>query len=148
MATQTLDAIVREIEINAPAAKVFAALTEPEQLVQWWGHPGSYHCTKMEADLRVGGRWRTTGESKDGSPFSVTGEYRVIEPPHALEFTWRHDWGAHEDQIDTLVRYDIEERDGVTRVRVTHSGFADVASRDDHERGWGTVLGWLRGYLQ
>jgi uncharacterized protein YndB with AHSA1/START domain len=148
MAVETLPAIVREITINAPAAKIFAALTEPDQLVQWWGEVGSYRCTKMEADLRVGGRWRTVGESRNGGTFGVGGEYRVIEPPHVLEHTWKHEWGPHEDHVETVVRYELEERDGSTLVRVTHTGFEDVEARDDHDRGWTTVLGWLRGYLQ
>jgi uncharacterized protein YndB with AHSA1/START domain len=147
MAIQTLPAIVREIEIKAPAAKVFAALTEPNQLVQWWGSGDTYRCTKMEADVRVGGRWRTVGEGSDGSPFAVEGEYLVVEPPHTLEFTWRYAPGPWQDEGDTIVRYDLEERDGTTLVRVTHSGFSNNEARDDHDLGWGTVLGWLRDFL-
>ncbi|HYZ17562.1 MAG TPA: SRPBCC domain-containing protein [Candidatus Acidoferrum sp.] len=148
MNTTETSTIRQEIAIAAPAAKVFAALTTPEQVMQWWGDEDSYRSTKMEQDFRVGGAWRTTGNSKNGESYSVKGTYRVIEPPHALEYTWVHDWGGVNDKTETIVRFDLEERDGVTLVRLTHSGFTNQESKDDHESGWATVLGWLRDYVQ
>ena len=143
-ATSTADTIVKEISIDAPAAKIFAALTEPDQLTQWWGEEGKYHVEQMEADVRVGGRWRTTGTSSDGQPFAVEGVYRKIDPPRVLVYTWAHDWG---DRAQTLVRFDLTERGGSTLVKVTHSGFADSQSRYDHDRGWTVVLGWLNAFV-
>ena len=145
-ATSTADTIVKEISIDAPAAKIFSALTEPDQLTQWWGEEGKYHVEQMEADVRVGGRWRTTGTSSDGRPFAVEGVYREIDPPRVLVYTWAHDWGEN-DAAQTLVRFDLTERGGSTLVKVTHSGFADSQSRDDHDRGWTVVLGWLNAFV-
>lgn len=143
---QSENTIVQEITIDAPAAKIFAALTEPDQLTQWWGEDEQYHTEHMEVDLRVGGSWRTTGTSADGSSFSVEGEYRIVQPPHLLGFTWRYDW-AGADATETVVRYELIEQNGSTLVRVRHSGFADVESRDEHNRGWVQVLGWLNAYV-
>jgi len=144
--TQTENTIVREITIDAPAENIFAALTDPNQLTQWWGEDGKYHTEHMDVDLRVGGRWRTTGTDPAGNSFSVEGEYRIVQPPHLLEFTWRHDWeGA--DRTETMVRYDLIPQNGSTLVRVTHSGFESAQSRDDHGRGWVQVLNWLKGYV-
>ncbi|HEX3369234.1 MAG TPA: SRPBCC domain-containing protein [Candidatus Cybelea sp.] len=145
-ATSTADTIVKEISIDAPAAKIFAALTEPAQLTQWWGEEGKYRVEQMEADLRVGGRWQTTGTSSDGRRFVVEGVYREIDPPRILAYTWAHDWGDA-DRAETLVRFDLTERGGSTLVKVTHSGFADPQSRDDHARGWTIVLGWLSAFV-
>jgi uncharacterized protein YndB with AHSA1/START domain len=146
--TDTIATISREISINAPAAKVFAALSDPDQLVQWWGDDENYRCTKMESDLRVGGAWTTTGVGCDGEPFSVGGVYRAIDPPRLLEFTWNHQWGAMAALDETVVRYELSERDGVTTLRLTHSGFADLQGRDNHDAGWARVLGWLQRYLE
>lgn len=146
--TDTSTTIVQEITIAAPVAKVFAALTVPEQVMQWWGSDDSYRSTNMEQDFRVGGAWRTSGSDNEGQSFSVKGTYRAIEPPRLLEYTWIHDWGPIEDRTETLVRFELDERDGVTHVRLTHSGFTDPASRDEHDRGWAMVLGWLRDYAQ
>ena len=84
MTTLADSTIVKEIDINAPAAKVFAALTDPKQLPQWWGEEGKYHVDTMESDLRVGGRWRSAGSSVNGSTFSVEGVYRAIDAPSLI----------------------------------------------------------------
>lgn len=143
----TSNVIVREIDIRAPMAKVFAALTEPDKVTAWWGSTDSYVCDSMEVDFRVGGTWKTVGHSLDGRAFTVYGVYRVIEPPRVVEFTWRHDWGARGDE-ETVVRYELSERDGMTHLRVVHSGFGDEKGRSDHEDGWLRVLGWLQNYVE
>ena len=147
MAVTEGTAVVETIAIAAPIAAVFAALTTPEQLVQWWGSEDSYHVTAMEVDLRPGGAWETTGTGSDGKPFAVRGTYRAVAAPRMVEFTWRHDWDERRDPTDTIVRYDLSERDGVTTLTVTHSGFTTSADRDDHEQGWKTVLGWVRDFV-
>jgi uncharacterized protein YndB with AHSA1/START domain len=146
--TDSTTQLVKEITIDAPAERVFAALTEPAQLTQWWGDDGSYHTEHMTADVRVGGKWRTTGTTSKGEAFAVEGEYRVIERPHLLEYTWKHDWGERREQPTTTVRFELTERNGQTHLRLTHSGFTDVTSRDDHNTGWGTVLGWLKRFAE
>jgi uncharacterized protein YndB with AHSA1/START domain len=45
----------------------------------------------------------------------------------------------------SLVRFDLAERDGVTTVRLTHSGLTPQ-DRQIH-RGWPQILGWLAAYV-
>lgn len=143
--TQTENTIVKEITIKAPAAKIFAALTDPQQLPQWWGEEGKYRVDRMESDLRPGGKWGSYGTSPDGSTFSVEGVYRIVEPPTLLELTWKHDW--EELPHETLVRYELTESSGATHLRVTHSGFTTAESRNNHDAGWNQVLSWLDAYV-
>jgi len=62
-----------------------------------------------------------------GRPFKVDGVYRIIERPRVLIFTWLPSWD--EDATETLVRFDLDEQNGITTVRLTHSGFAKEDSR-------------------
>lgn len=62
-----------------------------------------------------------------------------------LAFTWNPSWD--DAATETLVRFDLEERDGVTTVRLTHSGFAAEVSRERHQ-GWPQILSWLQGYAE
>jgi uncharacterized protein YndB with AHSA1/START domain len=62
-----------------------------------------------------------------------------------LAFTWRPSWEANAPE--SLVRFDLDEKDGVTTVRLTHSGLTSAASRD-HHKGWPQVLAWLRRYVE
>ncbi len=144
--TQPETEIVKEITIDAPAEAIFAALTEPDQLVQWWGEEGLYHVTHMDADVRVGGTWRSSGIGASGNPFVVEGVYRAIERPHLLEYTWRHTWDGIPEE--TLVRYELTERNGSTLLRVRHSGFTNEQSRINHAEGWNRVLGWLKNFTE
>ncbi len=142
-AKSTDDAVVVEVVIQAPAQRVFDALSDPRQRVEWWGVEGRFQATHMESDMRPGGAWLMRGTGDNGQPFALSGEYRVVEPPRALEFTWIRDWS----EPPTCVRFDLEEKDGATTVRLTHSGFADAASRDQY-KGWPWLLALLQTYVQ
>src|SRR5215475_2254246 len=110
--TSDNNTIVREITINAPAERIFEALTSPDQRVQWWGAEGVYRSTHMESDLRPGGKWLTRGIGMGGKNFEVRGEYRVIDRPRLLVFTWLPNWDP--DRLESVVRFDLEEHGGVT----------------------------------
>ena len=135
--------IIEEIAIQAPAERIFQALTDPAQRVQWWGAEGRFQTTTMESDLRPGGKWFMRGNGVGGRPFTIKGEYLQIEAPRLLVFTWLPDWQP--DAIETLVRFDLTEKDGVTVVRLTHSGLATESARTSH-KGWPQILTWLQRY--
>jgi uncharacterized protein YndB with AHSA1/START domain len=143
--TDASGTIIKEITITAPADRIFEVLTNPGQRLKWWGAEGQYRGTHMESDLRPGGKWMTRGIGRGGKSFTVRGEYRKIERPRLLVFTWLPDW--EENATESLVRFDLDEKDGATTVRLTHSGLTSESSRD-HHRGWPQVLTWLRAYVE
>ncbi len=145
VADVTAGTILATVDIDVPPQRVFAALTDPKELVQWWGSPELYQTTGWEADLRVGGKWKSVGRGADGQPFSVEGEYVEIDPPHRLVHTWRAPWdGGHL----TTVHYRLEATKTGTRVTVRHEGFAGRPdSCSGHADGWQRVLGWVSGFV-
>ena len=143
--TSAGETIVKEITIAAPAERIFVALTDPAQRVQWWGAEGRFKTRHMESDLRVGGAWLMSGDGMGGRPFTLAGEYRIIEPPRVLAFTWRPSWQS--DATESVVRFDLEQTGNVTLVRITHSGLSSESARMQHQ-GWPDVLSWLRGYVE
>jgi uncharacterized protein YndB with AHSA1/START domain len=80
-----------------------------------------------------------------GKPFTVRGEYRSVERPRLLEFTWLADWD--ESGLETIVRFDLEETEGATTVRLTHSGFTCETSRELYQ-GWPWLLALLRTHVE
>jgi uncharacterized protein YndB with AHSA1/START domain len=80
-----------------------------------------------------------------GKSFTVKGEYFEIERPRLLVFTWLPDW--QEAATESMVRFDLEEKDGVTTVRLTHSGLTNESSRASH-KGWPQILTWLQAYVE
>ena len=125
------ETVIQEITIKAPAERIFEALTNPEQRKEWWGSEGRFQTTHVESDLQVGGKWRMSG----------TG---TIEPPHVLAFTWLPDW--QQNPTETLVRFDLTEKDGLTTVRLMHSGLTPEGLQA--HKGWPQILVWLRGYVE
>lgn len=153
------DAVVVELFIAAPPARVFQAITDPTQTSQWWGQKGMYRITEAKTDLRPGGQWASHGVGEDGKPFGVEGEYLEIDPPRLLVHTWKP---SYSDLRNTVVRWELEARDAHglhhqsphrlgtgTLVRVRHSGFAgNTESCKAHGEGWKLVLGWMQGFVE
>ena len=137
------DVIVQEISVRASADKVFDALARPEERVAWWGRASRFRATRMESDLRAGGRWTMWFETPRG-PASVKGEYRAVERPCLLEFTWRPSWF---DSAESVVRIELEESAGVTRIRLTHSGLVREADRANSS-GWPDLLAAVQAHVE
>lgn len=73
----------------------------------------------------------------------VGGEYRLIEPPSRIEFTWQ--WDGETEVTTVAVLLDAHP-DG-TELTFIHSGFADTTTRDDHVQGWSDCLDRLTAHL-
>jgi uncharacterized protein YndB with AHSA1/START domain len=144
--TMAGDALVQEITIVAPAERVFAALTRPEELVRWWTVEGTVRTLAAECDVRPGGAWwmMVEGPCGAGGAHKVYGVYRKVEMPRVLEFTWNREG---EDWPESVVRWDLEEKDGITRARVTHSG---LTSEDMRQRnnGWSLIVRLLEAWVE
>jgi len=139
------DSIVSEIHISALPEAVFQALVDPEQVVRWWGQQGIYRCTKFQSDVRVGGKWLSSGAGPDGRYFEISGEYLEVDPPHLLVTTWTATWTG---DVKTTVRWELEPAQHGTLVRIRHSGFAAHPEITQSYRGWPRMLGWLQVFVE
>jgi uncharacterized protein YndB with AHSA1/START domain len=140
------DTIVQEVRIKAPAERIFAALTEPGELLKWWTAPGKFKIVHAECDLQPGGKWlmRVMSDSGgEGRCSMVSGEYRSIESPRLLTYTWIRE---SENYPETLVRWDLDEKEGFTTVRVTHSGLITEELRQ-RNNGWPLIAMLLKAHI-
>lgn len=78
--------LVLERTLDLAPAKVWAAWTQPDLLVQWFT-PAPWRTVACEIDLRAGGRFGTTMQSPDGDQYPSTGCYLQVEPERLLVFT-------------------------------------------------------------
>jgi uncharacterized protein YndB with AHSA1/START domain len=153
------DAVVVEILIAAPPARVFEAIADPKQTAQWWGQKGLYRILESHSDVRKGGRWLSRGVGADGVEFKVEGEYREVDPPRLLVQTWNP---SYSNLPETVVRWELEAREvhGLhhggpqrvgtgTLVRIRHSGFAgNVEQARRHGEGWKRILSWAQAFVE
>jgi|SRR5215831_3695887 len=145
MRTILNDAIVEEVFIEAPPERVYRALTEPAELVKWWGDSNMYWCTSWTLDLRIAGKWKSEGENRQGGRFFVEGEFTEIDPPKILAFSWKPSWV----EGSSSVRIVLTPEAGRTRLEWTQSGFAgNRKAFDDHKGGLPSVVGWLKRYAE
>lgn len=121
-----------KITIDAPAFKVFAALTEPEQLAAWWGQDAL-----VEAD--EGGRYETT------LPIGrVEGTIIAIDGPETLAFTWPLMAGGL--SVATSVHYALAPRGPQTAVHVAHRAPREVPG--EWTALWQSILESLKAYVE
>lgn len=139
------DEIVSEIQIAAKPERVFQALTDPAEVIQWWGQKGVYQATEYDADLRVGGGWHTAGDGPDGRHFVVKGTITEMNPPRVLAYTWMASWTG---DAQTVVRWELSPTEAGTRVRVLHKDLAGRPELAESYRGWPRMLGWLQAFLE
>jgi len=139
--TTTTDTSLRLTRlIQAEPAKVFEAWTDPTKLALWSAPVGMD--LEAEVDLTVGGRYRLLMKGSDGGVFTAVGEYREIDAPNRLSYTWKWEEEGN-DYYDTLVTVEFNDCDGATEVVLTHELFPDTEIAGKHNDGWTSCLNRL-----
>jgi uncharacterized protein YndB with AHSA1/START domain len=119
-----------------PAAPsvVFGAFSEPDELAKWWG-PEGFTTPSMEFDPRVGATYRIEMQPPDGDSFLLTGEFRDVDPPAHLAYTFA--WQPPDpDDVETLVGLSFRDLGGSTEVAFTQGSFKTEERRALHRDGW------------
>jgi uncharacterized protein YndB with AHSA1/START domain len=134
------------IRRTLPAAqeRVFAAWTRPEVMCRWF-FPAPHWSAKVEADLRVGGRYRLEMKDEAGQLHVQHGEYRVIQPISKLVFTWSCEELGVTDSVVTL---ELTGRGAETELLLRHELADDPKLREEHEEGWMGCLAQLERLLE
>jgi uncharacterized protein YndB with AHSA1/START domain len=131
--------------VAATPRRVFEAMTDPQQVAQWWG-PEGFSCPEVTIDARVGGAYRIAMQPPEGQLFHLAGEYLEVEPPSRLAYTFR--WQPPDpDDRETVARLALHLRDGATEVALTQGPFATEARRELHKAGWTDSFARLARHL-
>lgn len=133
--------IVRRIK--ASPARIYAAWTQPDLMVRWWG-PDEGPVLSAESDPRVGGRFRVVFQTLDGETHDCRGEYREVESDRKLVFTW--EWVTMPERRP-LVTIELRAIPEGTELKFTHAQFFDEAARDRHHLGWNTGFDKLEALM-
>jgi uncharacterized protein YndB with AHSA1/START domain len=109
------------------------------------GSAGLYHANHRGGPAR---RWPLS--DRDAAPrghlFHLTGEFREVDPPARLAYTFV--WEPPDpDDRETVVTLSLGDVDGSTEVNLTQGVFATEARRALHEQGWTESLERLQELL-
>jgi uncharacterized protein YndB with AHSA1/START domain len=105
--------IRRTIQLAVPRERVWAALTEPELLNQWFGE--GFEITAFE----VGGTGRVIYEDFGDFPIEIT----EVVPLETLAFRWSGIPADELDEYSTTVTFTLSGDESSSELTVVESGF-------------------------
>ena len=137
------------LELNRalPAAPsvAFEAFTDPNELARWWG-PEGFSIPSLEFDPRVGETYRIEMKPPEGNAFYLTGEFRMVDRPARVAYTFR--WEEPDpDDVETVVDLSFRDFGESTEVVLTQGLFKTEARRELHRGGWTDSFNKLEALL-
>jgi uncharacterized protein YndB with AHSA1/START domain len=120
----------KTIHIKAPIEEVYNAITNPLTIELWSGY---------EAKM----------ESSPGSEFTmfegdISGLVKTLEHPRLVEQVWDFE----DQEAESLVRLELSEESGKTRLELSHTNIPDEAF-ENIDAGWKNYyLEALKSYLE
>lgn len=116
--------------VAAPLAEVWRAYNSPEDIKVWNTASPDWHTTASSVDLRVGGKFSSRMEAKDGSfGFDFAGVFTKVVPQKLLEYSFGDRTGV------------VEFAEGAGGVTVTVSFDSEPTHSEEQQReGWQAIL--------
>ncbi len=149
MSTSLSDRIEKQIDLQAPIARVWRALTDAREFGAWFR-------VELEGDFAVGESIRGQITFPGYEHLSFEAWVERMDRPRLFSFRWHPDEEASADAsagLTTLVEFSLQEIDGGTRLQVVESGF-DQLPPERRERafrvndeGWTTQMGHIGAYV-
>ena len=130
----TAEAIMIERIFEAPAAQVWKALTDVEQMRQWY-------FDLKEFKPEVGFEFEFVVEHEGVSYHHLCRVTEVI-PQQRIAYSWRYKG----EPGDSLVTFELFEEGNKTRLKLTHTGIetfpkTPAYARKNFETGWTSIIG-------
>lgn len=136
------DVVTLERIMPASALRVFKMVSQPQNMVRWWGHD-DMTVPEHSLDFSRPGPWHAVMLSPDGTRRQVSGQVTQVEPPRLIAFTWAwHEGGpggprGHETQV--TIEIDALD-DARARMVLRHFDLGSDPARAGHTRGWLSIF--------
>lgn len=129
--------VMTEVLLNAPAEKVWQAITEADKMNQWY-----FKVPEFRA--QPGFTFKYFGGEPGGRQYPISCKLVEVVPGRKLVHTWSYDDYPHE----TTVSFDLFPEGSQTRLRLTHTGldsmpaqYPETVSAHNHQQGWDHIIG-------
>jgi len=135
--------LVKEVSINAPASRVWKAITSKEEMKSW-----SFDIKEFEPV--PGFEFRFEG-GKDGQVFVHICTVKEAIENKKFSYTWTY---QNFPGIETLVTIELfEDSPNLTRVRLTHEGLEQFPqdnnfARNNFDMGWTSITKMLKEHVE
>jgi uncharacterized protein YndB with AHSA1/START domain len=131
------------IKINAPAAKVWEALTNPAIVKHY------FFGTNVKTDWKKGSPIIWEGEW-DGKTYQDKGKILDIDPGRFVRYNYWSSMSGTEDIPENYadITYTVTENDGATTLTITQRNIKSEESKNHSEQNWLSVFGQMKGMVE
>ena len=131
------------IIVNAPASKVWQALTDPKLIKQYLFGTDAKSDWKEGSTLTYSGVW-------EGKAYEDKGKILKVVPEKLLETTYWSSMRGLPDQPENYnkVTYQLSAENGSTTLTITQDNVKTEQEREHSEKNWGMVLQGLKKLLE
>jgi uncharacterized protein YndB with AHSA1/START domain len=123
--------------LDAPRELVFAAWTDPKQVVQWWG-PTGFTTTNHEMSVTPGGVWRFVMHGPDGRNYKNKIVFTEVVKPERLVYHHAGEEDTEDVRFHVTVTFEAQGRKTLLTMR---SLFATARERDEVVTKYGAIEG-------
>jgi len=125
--------------INAGAEQVWACWNEPAHITKWCSASPDWHTPRAENDLRIGGRFLTRMEAKDGSfGFDFSGTYTDVVTHKYIAYTL-------DDNRTVTIEFDTQN--GITNIEEKFE-MENENPEEMQRMGWQAILDKFKNYAE
>lgn len=141
--------IVRiEKKIKADRQRLFRAWLEPSDFARWFIAGAQVGIGQVEMDASVGGAFRID-MIVDGVVRPHEGEFREIDEPSRLVFTWRSHATQQRETLVTITFETInpdESSGSLTLLTLVHQQLESERQASAHTGGWTSIIDHLERF--
>ncbi len=125
--------IVKEVLLNAPVARVWKAITDKNEMKNWYFDLPEFEPT-------AGSKFQFYGEN-EGRKFLHLCRVKEVIVNQRISYTWMYEG----QNIETLVSFELFPEGEQTRLRLTHEGTEKLPqdrdfAKSNFEQGWIEII--------
>ena len=130
-------------EINAPASKVWKALTTPSLIKKY------FFGTNANSDWQVGSPIVFKGEWQ-GKQYEDKGTILAVEPKKLFRYTYWSSMSGIEEKPENYatITYELVPTNDGTKLTIIQENIPDQKMKEHSEQNWNKVLGGLKKMLE
>ena len=138
-----MESLSTSITVNAPAAKVWLALTDAAIVKQY------FFGTNVRTDWKKGSPIFWEGEW-EGKTYQDKGTIIDVDPGKFVKYSYWSSMSGTEDKPENYanVTYELAEKDGATELTVTQDNVKNKEAKEHSEQNWQAIFGKMKEMVE
>lgn len=131
------------ISVNAPAAKVWRALIDPDIVKKYFFGTNVESAWQKGSPILFSGEW-------EGKTYQDKGTILDITPGKYVKYSYWSSMSGTEDKPENYqnVSYNLTEKDGETTLEIGQENIKDEAAKQHSEQNWQHIFGKMKELIE